>query len=211
MAQSTCQRGPILFTDQWLECSRVVKRVLDVIYTLEVGEIHGDHTNTLLFVLDFAKKWDIAMINNLIVKELRMWSRSPRHPAFAMFLLSIKLGHHGLTAEVLRADRPQQWWENGNQVFQLASLDGKSKVRLPPNYESEVISQFKVARSPGGVNCPDLGGIPHRLFVKIPPTVVWVMLRAQHMSLHDAVPMDQHFEKLLNAACECRQSCEMLS
>ena len=112
-----------------MECSRVVKRVLDVIYTLEVGEIDGDDTNTLLFVLDFAKKWDIAMINNLMVKEIRMWNKCPGHPAFAMLLLSLKLDYNELTAEVFRADRKQQWRAEAKQKnqSQLADLDGKSK------------------------------------------------------------------------------------
>lgn len=58
MAQtSPQQQEPINVTDQWIECSRVIKRALDIIDTLEVGATGGGNTNLLAYVIDFAQKW----------------------------------------------------------------------------------------------------------------------------------------------------------
>lgn len=71
MAHCSTQRDPIILTHQYVECSQVVKRTLDIIYTLNVGETEQQDANTLMYVIDFANKWDIAMITDLVQKEVR--------------------------------------------------------------------------------------------------------------------------------------------
>lgn len=186
MAQFANQQNTIIFTDQWMECSRVVERVLDIVYTLEVGELDGHDTNTLLYVSDFAQKWDISMISNLMVKEIRMWIKVSYCPAFDLLQLALKLGRNELSAEVMSAGSKQTWLANHDHKdeSQRASLDGPFVVLLPPNYQSETISPDNVSNPYGG-DMFDLGVMPHQCFLKLPPTVVWAMLRAQNMSDQD--------------------------
>jgi hypothetical protein len=48
MAQSLTQRDPIILTDQYIECSRIVKMALDIVYTLELAPIAEVTARTLM-------------------------------------------------------------------------------------------------------------------------------------------------------------------
>jgi len=71
MAMSSTQKDPIVLTDQWVECSQVVKTALDMIYTSKLNEIGQENYNIYLYVVDFAQKWDIGMISTLMGNQFR--------------------------------------------------------------------------------------------------------------------------------------------
>jgi len=64
-------RDLIVLTDQWVECSQVVKTALDMIYTSKLNEIGQENYNIYLYVVDFAQKWDIGMISTLMGNQFR--------------------------------------------------------------------------------------------------------------------------------------------
>jgi len=205
LAQSRKQRDAIVLTDQWMECSRVVKRALGIIWTLEVGALDSYNTNTLLYVLDFAEKWDIPMIPKLMIKEIRRWLKLSQCPAFDLLQLSLKLKSNELSAEVIGTKLRQSWQANRKYtaLSQPASLDRALDVVLLPNYRSEIIPSYHDPGHPSDGDTFDFGIMPHSFFLQLPPTVVWAMLRAQHLSKHDAVAMQDHFEALMDLVCEC--------
>ena len=70
MAQSSPQRDPIIFTDEYVECSRIVKMALDIIYTLKVDEFGESLARSYMYVVDFGKKWDIDLLPSVIGKAI---------------------------------------------------------------------------------------------------------------------------------------------
>ena len=64
-------RDLIVLTDQWVECSQVIKTALDMIYTSKLNEIGQENYNIYLYVVDFAQKWDIGMISTLMGNQFR--------------------------------------------------------------------------------------------------------------------------------------------
>lgn len=204
MAQNPSQRSPIVLTDQWVECSRVVKRVLDIIYTLDVGDLDESNTNTLLYALDFAKKWDIFLISELMIKDIGMATTFPQCPAFELLQLSLKLDHNDLAKAVFAAECRDSWSRPSDQVFysEMASLDGEGDLELPANYQSENVISFSSQNSYVG-DIFDFGSMPHQCFIQLPPTVIWIILRAKHMAAHDkSITEQERFGELIDVACE---------
>jgi hypothetical protein len=101
MANSNAQRDPIILTDERLENSQVVKKVLDNIYNLDIGEQKTDRDMFLLrYVIDFAKKWEMETVLKMIQKEMwrRIDSKSETPDSFYHFLIALALGDHKLAA-----------------------------------------------------------------------------------------------------------------
>jgi hypothetical protein len=101
MANSNAQRDPIVLTDDRLENSQVIEKVLDIIYNLDIGEQKTDRDMFLLrYVIDFAKKWEMETVLKMIQKEMwrRIDSKSETPDSFYHFLIALALGDHKLAA-----------------------------------------------------------------------------------------------------------------
>ena len=101
MASSTAQRNPITLTDERLENSLVIKKILDIIYNLDIGKLKKDQDMFVLrYVIDFAKKWEMEIVIKTIEKEMwrRVDSRSEKPHLFRHFLIALALGDHKLAA-----------------------------------------------------------------------------------------------------------------
>lgn len=139
MAQnSPQQQDPFNFTDQWIECSRVIKRALDIIYTLDVGTTGGGNTNLLYYVIDFAQKWGVQMIIDLLHKTLEWAAKSDQPQQSDHFLLSLKLKDNVLASQFF-GHRVEELWYNqadtksaGSPGTQSTNLSQR-KDDLPPN------------------------------------------------------------------------------
>jgi hypothetical protein len=173
LATSPPQRNPIHLTDTCFETSQIVEIALDIIYTLDFYYQSSDYgLDDFQSLIDFAKKWEISMIDKIIQKE--MWrdvnSKSGPTWPFDNFLIALKLGNNELAAtyyatherdvrgrKPLKGD-PKQYHLNLVRVglsTQHSLLDGSSDE----------------------INI--LGMMSLDAFLHISQPVVWVILRAQ--------------------------------
>lgn len=205
IAQSSTQRDPIVFTNQWVECSRVVKRALDIIYTSEVDEIDEDNLNSNMYVVDFARKWDITVIRTLMANQIRLSATKDKSPAFELLLISLKMNDNALAASAF-GSRDREMWLGHEYAWicEPAGLDD-AEVVLPPNYQSEPYSRRPsrdAKENPKGGDIFDLGASAYEWSIQLPPTVTWIILRSQHLSVHSRNPAQEHFKRLMDLYCE---------
>jgi hypothetical protein len=72
VATTPTQRDPITFTDKELESGIVIRLFLDYIYTGQIKGIgHQDETNTILVLIEFAKKWECP--TNRAENQVEYW------------------------------------------------------------------------------------------------------------------------------------------
>jgi hypothetical protein len=215
MAHCSTQRDPIILTHQYVECSQVVKRALDIIYTLNVGGTHHQDANTLMYVIDFANKWDIAMIIDLLQKEVRRRTekevnRQIADPSFPMFdhlRLALKLKDYKLACDVFASNKKSTWEnedlnnEPGHLPLETISLDHIGPV-LPSNVvDEEPVENFANSTLSNGGDMHDLGGSYYPYFLTIPLPIVYIILRAQHLAAHKQGHQAGHFRALMKKAC----------
>jgi len=209
MAQSSPQRGPISLTDEFVECSRIVKLALDIIYTLEVDRIDEQYATTYMYVVDFAKKWEIGLISIAISKAIRASLKDVRSGTIEMMLLAWKLNDNGL-ASLAFAVNNDEWPANPGNDDECSEIPCEATAiemededkRLPLDYQSEDFPPFDGgAQSFGGVTF-DLGACYHQYLLQITPTIVWIILKSQHLTAHDKIPVEDHFKRLMDNACK---------
>jgi hypothetical protein len=207
MASSSSQRDPIVLTGEYIECSRVVYRALNIIYFVGVDDFEDWDTNTWSFVIDFAKKWDISMIRSLIVQELRYIALQPdkyKNVAWDLLVLSLKLGKSFLASQFF------EWKDESNWSDAVYRSDG---ISLGDGWTEKVPFSAVVDRKDpsdlpdfqescqGGAFDLGAGSYPH--FLRLPPTVVWIILRAQHLATQgDQPPASETYKRLLVQACK---------
>jgi hypothetical protein len=212
MAQSSTQRDPIVFTGEWVESSRIVKMALDIIYTLEMEDLDETSARTYMYVVDFAKKWDIDLISNVIGKAVRRALKVKGCASLELLLLSLKLNNNDLASLSFAADG-QEWPEDAEDGSEpgphtdSAGLDRQSSTRLPLNYQSECFPCFPGGEISFGGPTLDLGASWHQDFLQIPPTIVWIILKSQHLAAHDKTPAKDHFKRLMDNACKHPARC----
>lgn len=225
MAQSSSQRDPIVFTDKWVECSRVVKSALDIIYSSVVGEITEDNINSHLYVLDFARKWDITIIPILMGNYVRLAVTKNGCLAFELLIVSLKMKDNDLATIAFGATDREEW--NQEQDFYPAptestELDDDSMTVLPPNYESAPYPEYDCLEDSHGGDIFDLGASSLQWFLRLPPTVVWIILRSQHLVSKDHKDLRpqkvaKYFGDLMNTICkfcpaqQCRNQADIRS
>jgi len=212
MAQSATQRDPIVLTGEWVESSRIVKMALDIIYTLEMEDIDETSARTYMFVVDFAKKWDIDLISKVIRKAIQATLKVKGCAALELLLLSSRLNDNSL-ATLAFAAHGENWPADVTDTSgpgpntDTAGLDENSPRLLPLCYQSEHLPSFPGGeRSFGGVPF-DLGASWHQDFLQIPPTIVWIILKSQHLAAHDKTPAKDHFKRLMDNACKHPAGC----
>ena len=215
MAHCSTQRDPIILTHQYVECSQVVKRALDIIYTLNIGETEQQDANTLMYVIDFANKWDIAMITELVQKEIRRKTEkginhqnpNANFPMLDHLKLALKLKDYKLACDVFASDKTGKWenemlnGEPGHLPLETISLDHIGPVLPSYSVHDEPIEGFANSTLSCGGDMHDLGGSYYPYFLSIPPPIVYIILRAQHFAKHTQGTQYGQFRALLEKAC----------
>jgi hypothetical protein len=120
IAHSSNQRNPISLTDEFVECSRIVKLALDIMYTLEVDLIDEQEARTYMYVVDFAKKWDIDLISNAISRAIRASLHDVNSGTMEMMLLAWKLNDNGLASLAFAVNNPE-WFSFVSKCLNIPS------------------------------------------------------------------------------------------
>ena len=102
-------RDLIVLTDQWVECSQVVKTALDMIYTSKLNEIGQENYNIYLYVVDFVQKWDIGVISTLMGYQFRLDATKQSCFGFELLLIAVKLGDNELAVLAFGSKDRQVW------------------------------------------------------------------------------------------------------
>jgi len=184
LAKSSAQQNPIYLTDKTLERQRIVKQALDIICTLNFDYASDEYgIEVVQCLIEFAKKWEISLITDIIRKDLDRAIQSkvgPNYP-FERFLLALKLEAHELAAAYFKLAEKDGWlpglewcmdwcmdWRNAEVATDCLSDTPKAALsQKHPLLDIEIDKSFT------------LGQIPHDHFLCIPLTVVWIILRAQ--------------------------------
>ena len=215
MAMSSTQKDPIVLTDQWVECSRIVKTALDMIYTARLDPMSYDNGNIYLYVVEFAQKWDIGVIPTLMGNQFRLDATKQRCFAFGLLLIALKLKDNELAALAFSSQDRQTWNEESyDYVWGQAGLDNEGNTELPPNYQSEPMTSSTPLQDLDIYigDMFDLGTSPYQGFLLLPPTVIWIILRSQRLALADnSVPVIRYFEALMDRFCKSHPAHNTLS
>ena len=215
MAQSSLQRDPIIFTDEYVECSdeyvecsQIVKMALDIIYTLEVDYLDEQSARSYMYVVDFGKKWDIDLVKSAIGRAIRASLKDDfgNGAVLELMLLAWKINDNGL-ASLAFALNPPEWHSTKadtsyNLPMDRTSVYAEGEAKLRPSYQSEDIVPFASGSQSFGGAAFDLGASYHQHFLQNPPTIVWIILRSQHLAAHDKKKAEDHFKRLMDNACE---------
>ena len=201
LAKSLTQQDPIYLTDATLEREKIVKRALDLIYTLGFDYVSDEYDPEIVScVIKFAKKWEISLITDIIRKDLDRAIKSkigPNHP-FDYFLIALSLADHELAAAYFKLAEKDGWlpkdnvWVGGDISVETGYLSDTPKAALSqkhPLLDIHIDKKFT------------LGQIPHVDFLSIPPTVVWIILRAQSLEGKTEISSEDVVKQLLDLAC----------
>jgi len=204
IAQSNSQRDPIDLTDTFVEVSLVVKAVLDILYDQEVISFNDD--KLYHHVLEFARKYDMAIILKTISKEIRVHATSPDkgHDVLGLFRVAIDLGDYELMAAIVRAKGSYAWplLADKDQVPELGSLFPSKNLTLP----KPLITGSSKEYVPGA-KAFDLGGWPYSTFAALPTPLAWAILRAQQNAerplMSDGIEsIGKALQKVLDSMCK---------
>jgi hypothetical protein len=114
LADSSSQRDSIQLTDTEMEESEIVKRALDIIYNVEFEFSSNQYCCDIVsLIIDFANKWEISMITNLIQKDLFMDAKGKDGPSYPShcFLIALKLRRNELACIFLERGEKEGWFE----------------------------------------------------------------------------------------------------
>jgi hypothetical protein len=200
LAKSSTQRDPITLSDSFVEHSLVIRAALDIIYDREVNSFSNRRTH--FHVIEFARKWDIAIIPKILSKEIMAHSLKERKYLLTMLALAIELADHDAIVAIYK--------QMGSLVFGgekvPASPDEKSlpdrPVTInPPSWQRGTDTPIK-----GGI-CADVGAWSWSLFDSIPKPILWAMLRARQgaqttRQLKDWSGLSVELKKVLDTMCE---------
>jgi hypothetical protein len=209
MAGLNDQRDIIHLTDPHIECSKIVEKVLDIIYTWKVDDAFDDLPRLGPFVVDFAKKYEMdvvmALIKQRVLAKLAHCDSGERGNPMAQFLTAIKLEDYELAGTCIRANDEWSWGtREGDKPEPQIPLP-------PPNYLSERPAPGFQSRKLGSVEGGpvfDLSACSYVVFLSLPPTVVWAMLRARRIAQTEMGfeesrnQFAREFITLMNEACK---------
>ena len=233
LANSSSQRDPVNLTDPLMENSDVVLQVLDIIYTLGISaDTIEDDVDLVKYAIDFARKWEMTMVIDIIHKELSriIDSKTGTSSHFEHFLVALHLGDNDLAADMYAGCGDEEWEGSADDGIELplirdcwSSSDGSTpglsdnddkaheedKHYLSDKRSADLFRKDGHVTSLGG-DIFNMGRIPYGAFLQIPPTVVWIILRAQEIAtlMPEEGQAKEHVQALLNRACEsmCRPS-----
>jgi hypothetical protein len=198
MPSFAVRRDTIHLTDEKLERSRVLKILLDIMYSLETTEIYSGEMFT---VLDLADKWDSAHVRHTIRRDLSQHD-STRYKS-RRFHLSIRLKDPGLIAGFPRHEHDFVWSASRTD----SAIDSFRKQRLVrPVYDEAAPGLLNESFVKGG-RLFDAATWSYGAFLLTPPTVLWALLRATYVGTTKPAKIDHEkvadeFERLLTLACK---------
>jgi hypothetical protein len=198
MPNFAVRRDPIYLTDETLERSRVLKILLNIMYTLETTEIYSGEMFT---VLDLADKWDFEHVRHTIRRDLSQ-HESTRYK-FRRFYLSIRLKDPSLIAGFPRHEHNFVWSASRTD----SAIDSFRKQRLVRPVYDEAAQGLLNESFVGGGRMFDAATWSYGAFLLTPPTVLWALLRATYVGTTTPAKINSdrvadEFERLLTLACE---------
>ena len=210
LANSSSQRDPINLTDPLMENSDVVLQVLDIVYTLGISaETIEDDVDLVKYAIDFARKWEMTMVIDIVHKELSriIDSKTGTSSHFEHFLVALHLGDNDFAAEMYAGCEDEEW--EGGAGDGLDKAHEEDKHYLSDKRSADLFRKDGLVISLGG-DIFNMGRMPYGAFLQIPPTVVWIILRAQEIAalMPEEGAAKENVQVLLNRACEslCRPS-----
>jgi len=202
LAKSSPQRDSIYFTNTTFERARIVERGLNIIYTLKFDFDSDDcDLEDVLFVMELAKKWEISFITDFICRDLERNLDSKNGPKYTFdnFIIALKLERNHLAAAyAMGAGKYKGWLEQG-------AVRGACCKELRPYLCDTPKATLSQKHPLLDIRIEDnsiFGRIPHDFFLCIPPTVVWIILRAQGLKGKTGLSQEEIVRQLLDLACE---------
>jgi len=199
LAKSSTQRDPITLSHQYVEHSLVVKAALDIIYDREIASF--DECNTLLYVIEFARKWDISVINKVMMKEVQLQCSVSKH-LFTMFFIAIELADHDTIATVVKMMSTGYWGDVDIRTPLDSNILPYGSINMlepcPEALECAIVR---------GTSIGDLGGWSWELFSETPKPILWAMLRARQAAQTDekvirSARVSYEMKKVLSEMCK---------
>jgi len=212
LAKSSSQRDPIHLTDTTFESGETIERALDIIYTLDFDYDSDEYdVKVVRCVIEFAKKWEISLITDIIRKDLERDINSKDGPNyhFDYFLIALKLDNHNLAASYVKIAGKDGWFDNRmveSSDVQDWGYHSFTTEHLPSDTPKAALSQKHPLLDIVIDKTFILGQIPHDLFLCIPPTVVWIILRAQGLEGKTKFSNRSIVRQLLDLACKLLSS-----
>ena len=227
MAATSSQRDPIILTDTNVEHSRVIKEALNIIYYLRVDadEAH-DRASLYLYVIEFAKKWEVSMITDFIGREISRCIEGGKKQwqSFNFLLLALRLGDNSLAAKCCNKMGEAEWIpvepkitqkdETNQERYPTEKWEFEERHGLPIPYLNDrpvhqLTKNNPLAATPGG-SCIDLRVIPYDSFLQLPPTVAWIILHASIGHEPGSGSIENKVKQLLDLACESASTSPMV-
>ena len=175
LANTPTQRDPITFTDKEVESGIVIRLFLDYIYTGQIKGIgHQDETNTILVLIEFAKKWECPTIFDTIEQKIRLNIGKVEYGQFEHFLMAVYMKNYELAGELLRI-HPAPKWEPAESEQAVTNLDNIAPV--------------------SGFSVFDITTIDFNSYQALDAEVAWALLRSLHVGRENLDSDD--FEKTL--------------
>jgi len=178
----------------------VVKNLLDIIYT---SEPTGCQNIELAFqVITLATEWNCEAVLKILKKDLTIQAlvNSTNGPSNDHLRLAHRLGDHHLMALIAQRDR------NPAPMGVLSKSPEADVTGVHKLYDKVAAG---LVGSSAGVESPffELGGFSYAEFLRLHPTVAWVLARSTYLARKDYGEVDidvmaQHFETLLKSACK---------
>lgn len=198
LAKSPSQQTPIHLTDTGFETSQIVETAMNIIYTLEFNYESSDFgLDDFQFLTDFAKKWEISMIDIVIKKDQLRDVNSKSGPTwpFDNFLIALKSGNNELAARYFT------YYER--QIREHKPSKGRSD-----RYRRDLFEKgFSLRHWLKDISLDRnniLGMMSHGDFLHIPQSVVWVILRAQSLEGATGALDKDIMRQLLDLVGMCR-------
>ena len=175
LATTPTQRDPITFPDKIAGDGKVVRLFLDYIYS---GHVEGigdrDETNTILALIEFAKKWACPTIFDTIEQRIKLNTGKVGYDQFEHFLMAVCMDKYELAGELLRL-RPAPKWGSASTEQAVTNFDDIGPV--------------------SGSSIFDLTAIDYDSFQALRAEVAWALLRSLHVAREN--PDSDDFEKTL--------------
>jgi hypothetical protein len=209
----TTKRLPLF--DTTLEHSSIIEIILDAIY---LSEINGCKDITTAYrVINLAQKWECLHVLKLLKRDLALQSLalSLNGPRADHFRLALKLGDYHLMGLLFQRERDATVRLEGVSGLKQGS-DGILPLRdedVDRLYDTPSTGFLGTSELQGDMTLEspmyELGGLGYTEFLRLPPTVVWALLRSTYFARRaccevsiDMDQMSKQFEGLLHKACE---------
>lgn len=180
-------------------------------------ELVQDDMDLVKYVIDFAKKWGISRITNIIQKEIsqKLDPRREAGPPVEYFLVAVYLGDNVLAARYFRTQFNHYHYRCHEVGVNVTGGDGlkanedmeQESTKLPHHYLSDTpargLTNDLLSGAFAGPSL-DFGNMTYDQFLRFTPTLVWSVLRAQ-TAIHEEDETRGREEILLdilNLACK---------